>query len=532
VGDVATIPGVFSRWLDGARRRLKRGARDERGAVAVFFAVSLVLLAPLAIGVVDIYMSSSQRARLQDALDAAALYTARSGATNPDEIAAIGLRALNANLSESDQARLVSTSFVLVDSTVEARAELRPETIASELWHHGNMTVTTNVVRASNNLEVALVLDITGSMAGSKIEDLKDAAKELIDLVVQDEQTPYYSKLAIVPYSNSVNAGELADELRGETPAPIAITGATKADPVVVTAANHGFANGDYVRINGVSGMTQINDKTFRVANKTNNTFELRNIDGRNYGKYTGGGSIYCTTYGCEYYRFTNADGGTNLYQATSCISERTGTHKYNDTSPSTANLGLVYGPVNGGFCPSATIKPMSTDKTELKALIDTLPATGSTAGHIGIAWGWYMISPNFGSLWPNAISRPAAYGEDELLKVVVIMTDGDFNTAYCNGVVAANSGSGSGANSTHINCNATNGTAYTQAAALCTNMKAQGVVIYTVGFNVSKGSSAATIMSSCATDAEHTYMPSSGQDLQDAFRAIAQDINSLRLAR
>ena len=161
--------------------------------------------------------------------------------------------------------------------------------------------------------------------------------------------------------------------------------------------------------------------------------------------------------------------------------------------------------------------------------MVAQLDDGGSTAGHIGLAWGWYMVSPNFGYVWTDASSRPAAYGTDELLKVVVLMTDGEFNTGYCKGVLANNSGYSD--NNNQINCNAENDTSINQARALCTNMKAQKVIIYTVGFRISSGSAAASLLTHCATDSDHEYLPASGTDLQDAFRAIGQDINSLRLS-
>ena len=77
----------------------------------------------------------------------------------------------------------------------------------------------------------------------------------------------------------------------------VAITGATQANPVVVTAAGHGYANGDDVFIDGVAGMTEINGRFFRVANQTVNTFELtdyagNNIDGTAFTAYTSGGTV------------------------------------------------------------------------------------------------------------------------------------------------------------------------------------------------------------------------------------------------
>lgn len=83
---------------------------------------------------------------------------------------------------------------------------------------------------------------------------------------------------------------------------PVTITGATSANPVVVTAASHGFENGDEVDISdvttgvnsagAVTGMSQINDLRFTVANKTTNTFELSGINGSAFTAYTSGGEV------------------------------------------------------------------------------------------------------------------------------------------------------------------------------------------------------------------------------------------------
>lgn len=68
------------------------------------------------------------------------------------------------------------------------------------------------------------------------------------------------------------------------------ITGATQDNPVVITAAAHGFSNGDRVYIDGVGGMTEVNGATYTVANKTDDTFELSGVNGSGYTAYTSGG--------------------------------------------------------------------------------------------------------------------------------------------------------------------------------------------------------------------------------------------------
>lgn len=74
------------------------------------------------------------------------------------------------------------------------------------------------------------------------------------------------------------------------------ITGATQANPVVVTAAAHGYSNGDHVEIFSVGGMTQINNRRFKVAGVAANTFQLQDLGGTNvngtaFGAYTAGGT-------------------------------------------------------------------------------------------------------------------------------------------------------------------------------------------------------------------------------------------------
>ena len=73
------------------------------------------------------------------------------------------------------------------------------------------------------------------------------------------------------------------------------ISGATQADPVVVTATGHSYSNGDEIRITGVVGMTELNNKRYLVANKTTNTFEITDVDGNDidgtgFTAYTSGG--------------------------------------------------------------------------------------------------------------------------------------------------------------------------------------------------------------------------------------------------
>src|SRR5438034_9111566 len=55
-----------------------------------------------------------------------------------------------------------------------------------------------------------------------------------------------------------------------------AITGATNATPIVITATSHGFTNGDIVFIDGVGGNLAANG-VWNIANQAASKFELTN---------------------------------------------------------------------------------------------------------------------------------------------------------------------------------------------------------------------------------------------------------------
>lgn len=82
---------------------------------------------------------------------------------------------------------------------------------------------------------------------------------------------------------------------------PISITGITKANPCVVTVSDAStLSNSDDIVLYGISGMTELNNRSFRVANKSGNTFQLldyygggtANIDSSGMGTYTSGGYV------------------------------------------------------------------------------------------------------------------------------------------------------------------------------------------------------------------------------------------------
>ena len=74
------------------------------------------------------------------------------------------------------------------------------------------------------------------------------------------------------------------------------ITGITAANPGVVTATGHGFANDENVLVYGVLGMVEVNGGIFAVKNKADNTFELGTTNTSGFTAYGSGGIVLGTT--------------------------------------------------------------------------------------------------------------------------------------------------------------------------------------------------------------------------------------------
>lgn len=71
----------------------------------------------------------------------------------------------------------------------------------------------------------------------------------------------------------------------------VSITAATNANPCQITASSHGLSTGDYVQIGSVGGMTQINDKIFKVTVIDTSNYTLDGTDSSAFGAYTSGGT-------------------------------------------------------------------------------------------------------------------------------------------------------------------------------------------------------------------------------------------------
>lgn len=472
------------------RNRWAALGSDERGSVAIIFGLSIFVLLAMVGLAVDYARFVNARTQTIAATDAAVLAGARALQSNGgNQSAAIqvaqtyyqqGVRNRISVVPQSD-----NITFVVTDNGT-AMATTGNALIATPFMHlafglAGTQATTLPLLRSDgsdyskavlavggngqNNLEISMMLDISGSMgSGTKLQDMKAAANSLVDIVVWSDQTQYTSKVAIVPFSAEVYP----------------------------TASLFKFAVGQ---------------------NQPTNSANPQQVP---YSVTTGSGWNTKTT--------------NYTFLPTVCVAERPN-KDYSDAAPSSGNYILREYTLKGtcGIDSKAIVQPMTSDKTVLHQLINNLKDGGNTAGHVGTAWTYYMLSPKWAPGLPSG-SQPVAYGTAKTKKIAVLMTDGAYNQEHDSKGVATgqNKGEGTSVNGT---------TSAAQAKSICQSMKDNGIEVYTVGFDLQSNSAsdyktAVDTLSNCATDTNHFYNSSTGDALKAAFQDIALKISTLYLSQ
>jgi Flp pilus assembly protein TadG len=215
--------------------------------------------------------------------------------------------------------------------------------------------------------------------------------------------------------------------------------------------------------------------------------------------------------------------GCTVSYFLTPCMAERQGTERYSDASPGKGKFVMpAYSLAGTCSTPgSGEIIPLSSDRDLITQRISDLKAGSGAAAQIGLAWAWYTLSPQWNSVWQGAASNASDYGSAENIKVVLLVADGEFTTAYdSDGVRTSSAGAGPAAN----------GAAPLQASALCEAMKSNGIRIYTVAYGIDDGESVIDVLRGCASSAAMFYRAQDGSQLKQALTDVALRLSSLHL--
>ena len=181
--------------------------------------------------------------------------------------------------------------------------------------------------------------------------------------------------------------------------------------------------------------------------------------------------------------------------------------------------------------CQPNEISLLTDNKNRLIQDIGRLQVSGGTTTGLGLAVGWYTISPEWGSIFPDA-NTSHSYTEPSATKVVILMTDGVSQHWMSEGThdnweLPDVPGRDVNAPETPAGPNA----AEERMLTLCDNMKARGIAIYTVAFSAPQR--AANHLRSCASTGKEFFQTAdNNNELEDVFAQIANSISDLRIQR
>lgn len=449
-------------------------ARDDSGSMTIF-AVAMFMMMILVGGIgVDLMRNEMERTRMQATVDRAVL--AAADLDQPLEPEAVVRDYFN-KAGMSDYLSSVTVDQGLNYRTVTASANMSTTTQFMHLMGVSELPVPAlgQAEERVSNVEISMVLDISGSMGwDNKMENLQDAATTFVDTVIREENENLIS-ISLIPYTAQVNAGY---------------------DIFSRMETNH-----------------------------------LHNYS-------------YCVDFEIDDFSATGLDLDTSYEQM-----------QHFDEGWNYSN------PVSNPGCPQQDfeeIVPFSQNATTLKNTIEDYRARANTSIHLGMKWGVALLDPSFRPIvqelagpGENIVddafaSRPASYADTETLKTVVLMTDGqNVDTTRIQPWYYANASHyahwsryplhwylnnyvrGSWSNWRYTKY--TSAQADSMLANICSAAKDQGIVVWSVGFEVTDYS--AGVMEDCASSPSHFFRVE-GVEITEAFEAIAKQINQLRLTQ
>ncbi len=469
---------VFSRFL-----------KNRRGNIAIITALTIIPLLGILGGGVDVIRATTMSSQLRASIDSAAL--AAANLNNSSDVETVVEEFIDSNLVRrpdflSTLNVSVTNTVALNSKTVTITAEGHIDTYFLGLFGIETMPVfaSSSATQSITNVEIALVLDISSSMRGTRITNLKDAAANFIDEMLDDDSTDVTS-ISIIPFGGTVNIG--SDLFDDYTPT----VAGTLLNP---TKTNYNI------------GSNVVNE-TFRFTDG-DNCIEYRSVDfSDDLIPVNSRGQVphfwkwnnfnpWCPLDNSG--MFMNSNNETDLIDHINGMTLSDGTGM---------DIGAMWGlkalspKWKGYFDGDFADRPADYDDDTLKVLV--VMTDGG-------------ITDQF---------RPQDY------------TEYNTHTNRSNNV-ADGAGSGNSGNNNNQQEIVDRGGASTPATTnkavgyfkrVCDDAQADGAVVYTIGFQISAGSLPDSMLQYCASDGSKYYHVES-LDIQSAFDSIAASVNALRI--
>lgn len=492
------------------RRLITRLHRNERGAALLFVGLGLMTLLAATGIAIDMSRLQTVQAKLSQSLDAAGLAAgSKVHSTNAEDVVQ---NYMMVNFPDGFMDSRVTDVDVVVnaDNTIinlSATAEVDMTFMQIFGQPTTEVSASSEITRENRGLELVMVLDITGSMYGTKISDLRTASTDMVNILFGQKESMENLWVGIVPYVTTVNVGADKtswlrdyDEDRYTNKYP---NWATKWKGCV--EARGQYPEDEELGLN--DDIPYTGDKSTATPEQLATTFPMY---------------FWESNWDNQWIDPNNGNVSLNQNQG------------YSDGAARGPNIGC-----------GNEVTPFTNQKSVAQNAVDALHPwrRGGTMSSQGLVWGWRMISPKWRGMWGHQdASLPLDYNTPLMSKAVIVMTDG------VNEVFSPHSNPPGGSDYTsfrriqeermgnNVDTKA-EGVAAVNAkfASICSRMKAQGILIYTVTFRLGTSTAhnnARTLFRNCATHPDYYFDSPDGATLRQSFRTIGDSLANLMISR
>ncbi|WP_417449331.1 pilus assembly protein TadG-related protein [Kordiimonas sp.] len=482
-------------WVAG---NFKSFLHDERGSLLPMVAGSMLMLTGAAGVAIDGARMFYVKDVLQKSLDSAGLAAGHAmSVTNMENDAR---EFFNANVSSV--AGVVTDSNMVVDISpdnelITLTASASVEATFMRLFGYDAITVSasTEVSRETRGMELVLVMDNTGSMRhDDKIDTMKEAATDLIEIVFGDDETNTNLWAGVVPYITHVNVGD--------------------GNYSWLSEAGQDKVDNDY---HGTEWKGCLEART----------------DGEDQTDTPPTVLPFEPFYWADtdpYWKYSRRRGWYSVDEDNNWIDDDTGTVTINEVNNSSSALGPNRG------CASA-ITPLVAEKSKILSAIDVMEpwSFGGTAANYGLVWGWRVISPRWRGLWSGSpATLPLDHDTPYMDKVIVMLTDG------VNELISQDSELG-GSDYTafgrlhdfgYTSINDARDEFDTRFDTICQNIKDDEILIYTITFGSTPDTDTQDAYAACASNPAFYFHAPTASSLTEAFEEIGRQLSNLRLSK
>jgi len=475
----------------------------RKGAVLVWFAISVVPLI-IAIGVgIDITRAYAVKARLGAALDDAGLAVASTSNQSIDLTARLNTY-FYGNFPTTGIGTATTINMVTDaanPNAIDVTATATVPTLFMQIAGFGTITVaaTAQITKEPTGLEVALVLDNTGSMLDSysgttNMAAMTADAAQLVNILFGSNSTNSKLKISLVPFVTAVNPGALAPTVIAAGSLPTVNTG-TQKKPVWKTI-NYSATDATLWKGCLEEPDPPLDQSESTAAGSWQPYWWPSDSNDNPWGAWPNNISLVLTRPGAD-----------------------------DPTQSHSPNLSC-----------GTPITRLTSDKPTILSAVNSMQAwsRSGTMIHVGMAWGWRTISPL--SLFKTGATQDALpYNTPGWTKAVILETDGTDNFNQCGSCDNPDYTSfgflSDGRLGTTSSVSAAKTTLDNRLSAICTAMKARGIVVYTIGFT-GGATNSQTILQGCATDGSKYFFAPDQATLQKAFVSVANSLNKIRLSQ